>query len=287
VRWDPFRHARTRGAWREQLLIAQKGRCALCGFRFPDAGEFDLTVDKGFAVTFDHIVPVSRGGSNALQNLRLVHAACNHLRGDADTLKRLPPFPRSLKADAFTVPKKVWIDDRGEAWCRNRKWKPVYRSLRDAWIGVVRTFLQTGRITTPYRCNRSIFRFAVARYRVSGSPLASAPIIGWVASVKHRTVGCQMWHLTSLTGHLLAYRQPIALMKGAPWPAYHRAPNGTWVRRDRECVRSDGAAKKCFATFEAAERCAKAMSVPQGKRGQRYHAYICSGGHIHIAKALA
>lgn len=45
--------------------------CGLCGHRIK---ERDLTVD--------HIIPLSRGGTNELKNLRLVHSSCNQIKGN-------------------------------------------------------------------------------------------------------------------------------------------------------------------------------------------------------------
>lgn len=58
-------------------------KCGLCGHRIR---KHDLTVD--------HIIPQSRGGTHAVDNLRLVHAKCNIIKGnDLDhefsTYKRL------------------------------------------------------------------------------------------------------------------------------------------------------------------------------------------------------
>jgi hypothetical protein len=71
------------------------------------------------------------------------------------------------------------------------------------------------------------------------------------------------------------------------WEAYHRATDGAWVRKDRECLRPDGLPKKQWATEEDARRSAEAMSAPEGRRGRRYHVYTCSNGHIHIGRKLA
>lgn len=50
-----------------------KGICALCGLyvELEDASR-------------DHIVPRSRGGSNARENIQLTHKSCNNLKGDED-----------------------------------------------------------------------------------------------------------------------------------------------------------------------------------------------------------
>jgi len=201
--WNPFRDAKTRAEWREQLMREQGGRCALCGYRFPEPGGSDPTVYTGFAPTFDHIVPRAHGGEDSLDNLRLVHRPCNQIRGDGEGLKRLPPLPRALTVDESQRPRRVRTNAQGEAWCRNRDWKRVYPSLAAAWLGVLRTFLETGRITTPYHCGRSIYSFAVARYRITANPWAYDPYVHWVGSFKRRTPGCKMWHLTTLTAHVL------------------------------------------------------------------------------------
>ena len=33
-------------------------------------------------ITFDHIIPMSRGGVDELENLQLVHLHCNHAKAD-------------------------------------------------------------------------------------------------------------------------------------------------------------------------------------------------------------
>lgn len=54
-------------------LLARDGdRCWICGQKLGDN------------VTFDHYIPRSKGGVNALSNLRLAHRKCNHKRRDAD-----------------------------------------------------------------------------------------------------------------------------------------------------------------------------------------------------------
>jgi hypothetical protein len=259
----------------------QSGLCALCGHRFPQPGQCSPDVDAGFAPTFDHVIPRVHGGEDALHNLRLVHRACNHMRGDAGGLERIPPIPRSLRVPAPPL-RRVRISREGEAWCRNRDWKRAYPSLTTAWIAAFCSFSQTGRVHAPYRCGRSTRAWAVVRHRVSTNPWRFDPIVYWIGSVKRRSHGCGLWHLTSLPGHLLSSEKHLALPKPMGWEAYHRAVDGSWVPKDRECIRGNGLPKKQFATREDAERCARAMSVPEGRRGRRYHAYVCSNGHIHV-----
>lgn len=40
------------------------------------------TVWKKHRPTFDHIMPVSKGGPDTLENLQLAHAACNKAKAD-------------------------------------------------------------------------------------------------------------------------------------------------------------------------------------------------------------
>ena len=59
-------------------IVSKPLRCELC------AGKHDyrfgaLTLHN---LSFDHIIPVSRGGENVLRNLALVHHQCNGIKGD-------------------------------------------------------------------------------------------------------------------------------------------------------------------------------------------------------------
>jgi 5-methylcytosine-specific restriction endonuclease McrA len=54
------------------LLAKKQGnRCGICGQPM-----------RAGAVQHDHIIPVSRGGTDAVWNLRLSHKACNLHRGN-------------------------------------------------------------------------------------------------------------------------------------------------------------------------------------------------------------
>jgi 5-methylcytosine-specific restriction endonuclease McrA len=63
--------------WRDNWV------CHLCG--------------KDGADTADHIIPVSRGGSDELENLRAAHKTCNRKRGNHSPPK---PLPRRSRFDA-------------------------------------------------------------------------------------------------------------------------------------------------------------------------------------------
>jgi 5-methylcytosine-specific restriction endonuclease McrA len=68
----PVRRQKSK-TWRTNTRIAlnkkQNNKCALCG---KPMGE-DMTVD--------HMIPVSKGGSNKRENLQLVHEMCNKEKG--------------------------------------------------------------------------------------------------------------------------------------------------------------------------------------------------------------
>ena len=56
-----------------KLYIRDQGRCYLCG------GQCDFTVDSldGNYPTIEHIVPVSKGGKDCWDNIKLAHRKCN------------------------------------------------------------------------------------------------------------------------------------------------------------------------------------------------------------------
>ena len=68
----------------EALWTAQAGLCALCGevmlqnrFEAPHANVWAKR-----RATFDHIIPKSKGGPDARENLQLAHAQCNKIKGN-------------------------------------------------------------------------------------------------------------------------------------------------------------------------------------------------------------
>lgn len=74
------------------LFRLRGNRCSICG------GELSLRVTDHRAedyITFDHIIPRSEGGSDKIDNVRLAHQRCNHLRG-AKPAEPVPP-PKSSR----------------------------------------------------------------------------------------------------------------------------------------------------------------------------------------------
>lgn len=71
-------HRKARGIRITQLMARDGTCCALCGL--PLDRHIKNPLDPQY-ITFDHLTPVSRGGTDDLDNLQLAHAACNHERG--------------------------------------------------------------------------------------------------------------------------------------------------------------------------------------------------------------
>ena len=64
------KEGQTPDADRRTLFRRQKGKCSGCGFAF----EFRN-------LQMDHIVPVTSGGADILENLQLLCAHCNYAKG--------------------------------------------------------------------------------------------------------------------------------------------------------------------------------------------------------------
>ena len=66
------------------LWAAQSGLCALCSTPML-RNRFDAPharVWMKYRVTFDHIIPRSKGGCDTVDNLQLAHARCNKIKGN-------------------------------------------------------------------------------------------------------------------------------------------------------------------------------------------------------------
>lgn len=73
---------------RHRKFIFNRDRfiCQLCGT--PTANEW--TADDPLSPVLDHIQPRSKGGSDDPSNLQTAHWICNSLKGDNETITRLP-----------------------------------------------------------------------------------------------------------------------------------------------------------------------------------------------------
>jgi 5-methylcytosine-specific restriction endonuclease McrA len=85
--------SKARNTWRRKQrginitrLMARDGaNCTICGEPLDRAipvTSVSGRPDHPMAITFDHIVTRSAGGTDALSNLRLAHARCNWTRGN-------------------------------------------------------------------------------------------------------------------------------------------------------------------------------------------------------------
>lgn len=57
--------------------------CGICG------RTLDRSLDDEFSseyITFDHITPLSKGGRDSVENIRLAHRACNEARGNGEAM---------------------------------------------------------------------------------------------------------------------------------------------------------------------------------------------------------
>lgn len=66
------------GVWRAVIAERDDWRCGICGESVDRSAQYP---DPGYG-TLDHVIPVTRGGTNDLANLRLAHMHCNRSRGN-------------------------------------------------------------------------------------------------------------------------------------------------------------------------------------------------------------
>lgn len=71
--------AKRRGIKITRLMARDGEYCQLCGD--PLDRHIDDDMDPLF-ITFDHIVPASKGGTDDIRNLQLAHKSCNEARGN-------------------------------------------------------------------------------------------------------------------------------------------------------------------------------------------------------------
>lgn len=78
---------------RNRRIRAAATVCAICGGEFSD--DPDPFVPR--ARTIDHIVPLALGGSNKIENLRVVHRFCN--QREARAMMWNKPYVKRAKAN--------------------------------------------------------------------------------------------------------------------------------------------------------------------------------------------
>lgn len=69
--------------YRMRVLKRDKWVCHLCGKRTTP----NKVAPHPAAPVLDHVVPLSKGGSHTMANLRCAHFLCNSLKGDRATTK--------------------------------------------------------------------------------------------------------------------------------------------------------------------------------------------------------
>ena len=71
------RSAKERRWLRRQLIRKYGGRCVLCGEQ--------VVLQEGClnSATIDHVIPLSKGGADTINNMQLACAKCNHDKGDS------------------------------------------------------------------------------------------------------------------------------------------------------------------------------------------------------------
>lgn len=91
----------------EALVRAQDGKCAYCDVKFSTEEDEDLD-EPWIEATFDHVVPKSKGGSNAISNGLAACAPCNTRKGNRHPTR-----------------KEIWLRDKIAAIAT-----PIYKALR-------------------------------------------------------------------------------------------------------------------------------------------------------------
>jgi len=71
AKWN--RNKSNKRRWqRNQLVEKQDGLCAICNKKFHSMKD----------ITFDHIIPISKGGDDEMTNFQLAHLSCNQTKAN-------------------------------------------------------------------------------------------------------------------------------------------------------------------------------------------------------------
>ena len=104
---DPVVARNVSSGLRMKILERNGFTCQLCGRTGGDPDPVDPT--KRVVLVIDHIVPVSQGGTNERDNLRVLCTACNGARSNIQTasesaanlLARIRRSPRNVQREVF------------------------------------------------------------------------------------------------------------------------------------------------------------------------------------------
>jgi 5-methylcytosine-specific restriction endonuclease McrA len=72
------RNSKDRGIKITRLMKRDGDKCSICG----DALNRKHGDGDPAQITFDHVVPRSKGGRDEFENIKLAHALCNQRKGD-------------------------------------------------------------------------------------------------------------------------------------------------------------------------------------------------------------
>lgn len=97
---------------RNQILERNGFTCQQCGASAHDVDDLDKT--RKIRLHIDHILPLSQGGTNGPENLRVLCSNCNHGKGNVQALgetalnilARLRKSSRSVRLEVFEALKK-------------------------------------------------------------------------------------------------------------------------------------------------------------------------------------
>ncbi len=105
---------------RIEILERNGFTCQLCGAGPTDPDPFNSS--RKIRLHIDHIIPLSQGGSNDKNNLRVLCSACNQGRSNLqplsesarNVLARIRRLPRAAQKEVYEALKKAFIEIRSD-----------------------------------------------------------------------------------------------------------------------------------------------------------------------------
>lgn len=107
------------------LYNVQKGKCYYCENLLYSEAIQDVAMD----IDIDHLIPVSRGGKNSLDNFRLTCKSCNNQKSDLTETE----YRTALKAIADGKIQKKDINDYGKYMTLKEKFSKVDTEKDDSY----------------------------------------------------------------------------------------------------------------------------------------------------------